>query len=92
MADIEVEQAHGLGRKGARQAVEEVAHKLQEQIGGNFYWEGDLLHFTSRGAQGRIRVEPAHVRVEIELKRMLKPMKGRVRAAVASYLVQELRA
>lgn len=90
MADIDFEHSHSLSIQEAREAVERVAQNLEDDLGGDYHWTDDRLHFEGQGASGHIDVEPEVVRVAIELSAFLKPMQGRVQGEAEKYLDQHL--
>ncbi len=90
MATIDITRQHTMGREGAKQAAENVAERLKEKIDVNYRWEGDTLRFQRKGADGRIQVRDADVRVEVELGLLLRPMKGTITEKINDYLSRYL--
>lgn len=90
MADIDFERPHSLNTQEARQAVEQVAQQLEEELGGEYHWTDDRLHFEGQGASGHIDVETEVIHVAINLSAFLQPMKGRVQAEAEQYLDSHL--
>lgn len=90
MADIDFERSHSLDAEDARQAVEQVAQQLEEDLGGSYHWTDDRLHFEGQGATGHIDVGPDAVHVAITLSAFLRPMKGRVQSEAEQYLDRHL--
>jgi len=91
MADIVIERSYTMGKEGARQAVDTIAHQLNERLQVDYSWHGDELRFSRPGADGRIEVDDHKVRVEIDLGLMLLPMKGMIQKEVEKYFDQRLR-
>jgi putative polyhydroxyalkanoate system protein len=90
MADIELSRAHSLGVDGGRDAVTQVARKLEHTLSVDCRWEGNTLQFEGHGAEGTIDVQPERVDVAIELSFMLRAMKGWIRSEAESYLDEYL--
>lgn len=86
MADVDVVRSHSLGLDGARSAVEQVAQKLEDDLGVDYRWAGNTLEFDGEGAEGNIEVEEGVVRVSIDLPMFLQPMRSRVEAEAEKYL------
>ncbi len=90
MSDIDFERSHSLNPAEARQAVEQVAQQLEEDLGGDYHWTDDRLHFEGQGTNGHIDVEADAIQVAINLSAFLRPMKDRVQAEAEEYLDQHL--
>lgn len=90
MADINITRSHSLGLDEARAAVERVAQKLEDDLGADYHWAGNTLHFDGQGADGNIEVGEEVVRVSIDLSLFLTPMRSRVRAEAETYLDRHL--
>lgn len=92
MTPITINIPHKLGKVEARSRLVEGFSKLKNQFAGGGMmkfeetWDGDKLHFSARGLgqhlRGRMDVEDACVRIEIDLPDFLANMadaiKGRV--------------
>ena len=90
MATIEVTRQHGLGLEGARQAVQAVAERLQDDLNARHSWSGDSLKFECPGAEGRIEVTGNGVRVSVDLSWLLKPARSRIERSIIGYLDEYL--
>ncbi len=90
MADIQVKRSHALGKEKAREVAEQVAEKLKERLQAKAHWDGDVLRFERKGANGFIAVTDEVVDVEISLSLMLRPMKGMIEGKVRQYLDERL--
>lgn len=86
MATIDVRRKHSVGKDGARAAAEEIAGRMEKQLGGNFHWDGDALKFKRSGASGEIHVADDEVRVSVDLGLMYRPMKGMIEGKINEYL------
>ena len=87
MSRIDIRHAHSLSATSARQAIEEIAKKLQERFDVDYGWDGDTLKFSRSGIDGHIALadQALHVSaklgflaamfkepIEAEIKRVLK--------------------
>lgn len=86
MAAIEVTRQHRLGLEGARQAVQTVAERLQDDLNARHSWSGDTLNFACPGAEGHINVTATGIRVSVDLSWLLKPARGRIERSINDYL------
>ena len=90
MSTIDIRHAHPLTDERARDAIAEVARKLQERFEVSTRWEGANLHFTRSGVDGVIELLPGAVRVKAELGFLLSAMKGMVEAEIRRVLSEKL--
>jgi len=86
LATIDITRAHSLGKEKARQAAEQLAEKLRNKIQIDYKWNGDVLSFNRKGADGKIHVADSQVRVEVDLGLLLRPMKGSITDKINQYL------
>lgn len=86
MADIDLTHAHSLGLADGRDAVERVAQQLDEDLGVEYEWNDDTLHFDGQGADGHIEVAADTVQIAINLSPFLQPLRGRVKTEAERYL------
>ena len=75
---IDIRHSHSLPHAKARKAVEEVAKKLAERFEFEYGWEGDDMHFSRSGVDGKIALLPKELQVsafkapiEKEIRRVL---------------------
>lgn len=78
MPSIDIQRTHNLPLPEARAVVEKVAARMHEKFDITGRWDGDTLHFTRPGVNGRIAVGSDTVRVHAELGMLLSPLKGMV--------------
>lgn len=90
MVAIDITRQHGLGLKGARQAVQSVAERLQGDLNARHAWSQDVLRFDCTGAEGCIEVTENKVRVKVDLSWLLKPVLGRIERSITDYLDEYL--
>ena len=86
MADINIRRDHTLGVDEGRNAIEQVAQKLESELGVDYHWDDNILRFDGSGADGHIEVESDVVHVAINLSMFLSPMQGRVKEEAEDYL------
>ena len=67
MATIDIQRQHSHGKPMAKVAVERVAEAIAKEYGVDHRWNGDELHFTRHGVNGRIDVAEDRVHVHLEL-------------------------
>lgn len=92
MARITVERSHSLGREAARAKAERLAERLASQYELRHHWEGDVLVFKRKGADGRIEVTEDRVRVELSLGLLLSPLGGTIKREIEKGLDASLQA
>jgi putative polyhydroxyalkanoate system protein len=88
MSEIDIRHAHSLPAARARKAVEEVARKLSERFGMDYEWDGDALHFSRSGVDGRIALEPNQLHVRARLGFLLAAMKGPIEREIRRVLAE----
>lgn len=86
MATIDIVRTHSLGRAEARKAVDQIAADISSELQADLEWQGDSLSIERSGAKGRIDVEDASVRINIELGLLLSPLRGMIEQRVNAYL------
>lgn len=91
MADIELTRSHSMGLDDGRDAVEDVAQKLEGDLGIQYEWDDEqTLLFEGQGAAGQIDVRAEGVRILVNLSAFLKPMKGQLKKEAGEYLDEYL--
>ena len=86
MAGIDIQHPHQLPLPRAREAVQQVADKLVDRFGVDARWEGDAMHFSRAGVDGRIALEPGVVHVQAELGFLLSAMQGPIESEIRRVL------
>ncbi len=90
MSSIDIRHAHSLSDESAREAIAEVARKLQERFDVSIRWQGQQLHFARSGVEGAIEMLPGAVRVKAELGFLLSAMQGMVESEIRRVLSEKL--
>lgn len=78
MPRIDIHRPHQLPLAEARAVVDQVAARMREKFDLEGRWQGDTLHFSRPGVNGRIAVAGDAIRVQAELGLLLAPLKGMV--------------
>ncbi len=87
MATIDIRRSHTLDKEEAKRRAEGLAKGLEEKIGIRWHWEGDKIRFdapsgAAKGANGTVHVDPAAIRVEVDLPFLLRAVKGTVESKI----------
>jgi len=88
MSAIDIRHPHTLPKDEARQAVQEVAEKLDARFGMSSRWEGDVLHFKRSGVDGHIALQPKELHVSAQLGFLLSAMKGTIEQEIKRVLAE----
>jgi putative polyhydroxyalkanoate system protein len=91
MATIDIKRQHTLDKDEAKRRAEALAHSMEEKLGIRWNWEGDRIRFdvpsgAAKGATGFVSVDPANVRVEVDLPFLLRAIKGTVESKITQKL------
>lgn len=91
MATIDILRQHTLDRDEARRRAEGLAQEMQSELGIRWAWDGDRIKFdapsgAAKGVSGTVRVEPASVRVEVDLPFLLRAIKGTIEGKIVEKL------
>jgi putative polyhydroxyalkanoate system protein len=87
MATIDIRRAHTLDKDEARRRAEALAKGMEEKLGIRWSWDGDRIRFdvpggAAKGATGTVSVDPAEVRVEVDLPFLLRAVKGTIESKI----------
>ena len=88
MIDIDIRHHHSLPLPKARKAVEDIAKKLAAKFDMDYGWDGDDLHFTRSGVDGRIHLTEKQIRVTARLGFLLSALKGTVEQEIRKVLAE----
>lgn len=92
MSLIVVERDHSLGLESAKSKADGLAQKLQERLGVEHQWDGDVLQLQRSGVRGSIFVAADKVRIELTLGTLLAAMKGAIQTQIEQTLDKALQA
>lgn len=87
MPKLAIAQAHSVTPEEARARIEGLARDLGDKYGIASEWTSPT-HATlkGKGASGQVSIEPASVRVDLDLSFALTPVKGTIEARVKDEL------
>ena len=88
MSDIDIRHHHSLPLPKARKAVEDIAKTLAAKFDMDYGWDGDDLHFTRSGVDGRIHLTAKQIRVTARLGFLLSALKGTVEQEIRKVLAE----
>ncbi|WP_137936615.1 polyhydroxyalkanoic acid system family protein [Chitinivorax sp. B] len=91
MAHISIERQHQLPLEKARNLVQQAADELKRDVGLDYRWSGDALHFDRPGVSGQFLVSDKRVKVEVKLGMLLSGLKGKIEQELTRYLDQHLK-
>ncbi len=90
MASIDIRRHHGKTRAEARALVDKTAVSMRTKFGIASEWDGDTLHFSRSGVNGRIEVTSTELIVHAELGFLLGAMKPVIEREIADQLDKRL--
>ncbi|MGY0504537.1 polyhydroxyalkanoic acid system family protein [Luteimonas sp. e5] len=90
MSEIDILYPSPMDLAGKRIAVERIAARLADEFGVESQWQDDLLLLQHGGVEGRILLQPDHVRVQARLGFLLAPMRGPIEAKIRQLLAERL--
>lgn len=86
MSNINIKRQHSAGIEQARAAAIEVAEKISEDYGIEYYWEGQCLHFSRPGVDGRIDISDEHIEVSAKLGILVALFRDSIEAEITRKL------
>ena len=89
MSSISIQRKHTKSLKDARAAVIKVATAIEKKFSIHYEWDGDVLHFSRSGVDGRITLTKGLVEVDVRLGFLLMALRGPVTAEIERVLEQE---
>jgi len=90
MATIQIRRSHRLDQQHIREQVQNLADKLASELGADYLWQGDRLHFERSGAKGDIDIGDGYLEFNLKLGMLLSPLKGKIESSVVEYLDEHL--
>jgi putative polyhydroxyalkanoate system protein len=85
MAAIVVRRHHALGLAKAKGLAQSIARRLQNDYGGSFGWQDDVLRFERTGVSGSVAVSKYDFEVHVELGFLLSPLRSRIEREIVSF-------
>jgi putative polyhydroxyalkanoate system protein len=86
MAHIDLRRSHGGTLKAAKAAVTRTAAAIGKKFAIDSAWDGDTLHFSRSGVDGRIAVTKSEIHVYAELGFLLGMMKPAIEQEIERQL------
>ena len=87
MPKLEITQSHKLSAAEAKTKLESLCKRLSDKYGLTSKWHSDTEAKVERtGASGTIKIEPAQVKVNLDLSFALTPIKGKVEEKIKDEL------
>lgn len=91
MPKFEVEIPHKLELPEVRSRLERAKTKLEGDYGATCTWDGDdKLTVARKGLQAVVNLEPARLRIDVELGFLLSPLAGNIRSGITKQLTELL--
>ena len=90
MPVIDIHHPHVHSVASTKAAVEQVARAMAAQYGVSHHWDGNSLHFTRSGINGRITVADNDVHVRVDLGFMLGAIKPMIEREIERHLDEQL--
>jgi putative polyhydroxyalkanoate system protein len=91
MADISIKRDHELSPEEVEAAIERLAEKLADRLGGTWRWHGKTAVCEARGAKARVDYDEQYVALDVTLPMMLKPLRGKLESKVDEYFATYFR-
>lgn len=91
MPKYELEVPHNLPLPDVRTRLDRAKGKLENDYGARCTWEGeDRLQVARKGLQATVHLEPARLRIDLELGLLLSPLAGNIRNGITKQLTDLL--
>jgi putative polyhydroxyalkanoate system protein len=91
MPSIDIRRKHSMSMKDAKAAVDRTAEAIGTKFDIKSRWDGDTLHFTRSGVDGRIAVAKQEVHIQAELGFLLGFLKPQIEAEISRKLDEQFR-
>ena len=88
MADIQIQRAHSMPLKKARDAANDFAQRLNEKFDLQSEWDGDTLNFSRSGVSGRLALTKSDVTIDVKLGFLLSAFAGKMEGHIKDNLDQ----
>jgi len=86
MTEMRLTHPHGLDRRTALERTRALADELAAQLEASYRWHDDTLHFERAGADGRVRVGPETIDVEVRLSWLVSAFRGSIEQEIRRVL------
>lgn len=86
MSHICISRHHTMDREHVRSMTQELGEKLKSKFGGDYRWEGDMVHYKYSGVDAKVSFDESHLEVNVKLGLLMSALKGMIEAEVNKYL------
>lgn len=87
MSKISIHKKHHMSKDDLVSHAEELAESIVAKYGGDYHWEGDLLHYSySGGVSVQIACTESDVAVDVKLGMLMSMLKGPITREIDTYL------
>jgi putative polyhydroxyalkanoate system protein len=91
MPKFEVEVPHNLPLPEVKARLDKAKGKLESEYQATCTWHGDdKLQVARKGLSALVNLEPARLRIDIELGFLLSPLAGTIRTGITKRLTELL--
>lgn len=90
MSIIRVTRDHHLGLDAAREEVELIAKRVEEEFGAEYNWDGDSLYFSRPGVSGHIEVTAETFDLTIKLGLLMSAMHRQIEDKIVAKIDEAL--
>ena len=88
MAEIQIQRAHAMPVKKARDAANNFAKRLDDKFELEHEWNGDTLHFSRSGVSGTLTLTKNAVTIGVKLGFLLSAFAGKMEGHINDNLDQ----
>lgn len=88
MAEIQIQRAHAMPAKKARDAANNFAKRLDDKFDLEHEWKGDTLHFSRSGVSGTLALTKNAVTIDVKLGFLLSAFAGKMEGHINDNLDQ----
>ena len=82
MAAIEISRDHTLGADEATRRIQTIEPDLQSKYGVKLSWRSGGADLKGKGVSGQVKLTEDHLRLSLDLGLLLRPMAGKIKAAI----------
>lgn len=75
-----------MDQEHVRALTQELGEELKGKFGGNYRWEGDMVHYKYRGVDAKVSFNEATLHVDVKLGLLMAALKGMIESEVNKYL------
>lgn len=90
MSQIRITRHHTMDREHVRNMTEELGEKLKSKFGGDYRWEGDMVHYKYSGVDAKVSFDEDTLQVDVKLGLLMAALKGMIESEVNKYLDQHV--